>query len=238
MRSAERHFPRALVAPVALAALLLAGCGSIGLRTGADAPASATSASNPASAPSRVTPASAPVARAIAPATQRAYDDAVALLRAGRTADAERAFRSLAQAEPDLAGAHANLGLIARQAGRLPEAQRELETATTLAPTLAAAWNQLGLAYRQQGEFAKAKAAYDSALAADPSYANAVLNLGVLQDLYLGDAPQALALYTRYLALVPGGDRGVAKWVAEVKNRKPAPAASAPAPAAAPKEKS
>ena len=66
-----------------------------------------------------------------------------------------------------------------------------------------------------------------------------MLNLGVLDDLYLGDGAHALELYTRYLALTRGGDPVVTKWVADVKNRKAAgamPAASAPA--AAPKEKS
>ena len=62
-------------------------------------------------------------------------------------------------------------------------------------------------------------------------------NLGVLDDLYLGDSAHALELYTRYLALTPAGDPVVAKWVADVKNRKPAGAAPA-ASAASPKEKS
>ncbi len=240
MRSAERHPMRALAAAAVL--LLVAGCGSVGMRFRDSAPAPVTPASAPASVPAQAAapasvPASAPRAastRPISPATQRAYDDALALLRAGHAADAERALRAIAQAEPDLAGPHANLGVIARQQGQLAESASELEKATSLAPGLAIAWNQLGLTYRQQGEFAKAKAAYDSALAIDPSYANAVLNLGVLEDLYLGDGPRALALYTRYLALVPGGDPVVVKWVAEVKNRKPAAAAPA---ASAPKEK-
>jgi tetratricopeptide (TPR) repeat protein len=254
MRSAER-LPLAL-ATLACAALL-AGCGSVGMRLRdalPGAPASAVAASAPqaaASADAGPRPAST---GPIAPATQRAYDDALALLRAGHAADAERGFRALTQSDPDLAGPHANLGLLARQAGRLPEAVSELEKATTLAPGLAIAWNQLGLAYRQSGEFTKARDAYDHALAVDPNYATAVLNLGVLDDLYLGDSARALDLYTRYLALTPAGDPVVTKWVADVKNRKPtgasaapaaiapgtgaAPAASAAAPAAAPKEKS
>ncbi len=70
-----------------------------------------------------------------------------------------------------------------------------------------------------------------------------MLNLGVLDDLYLGDGAHALELYTRYLALTPAGDPVVAKWVADVRNRTK-PAAGAPAapgasaPAGAPKEKS
>ena len=240
MRSADRLSRAAL----ALAAgALLAGCGSIGLRpatsTAAPTPAASAAASAPPAAASGLPPAAS--TGPIAPATQRAYDDALALMRAGHAADAERGFRALVQSSPDLAGPHANLGLLARQAGRLAEAVQELEKATELAPGLAVAWNQLGLAYRQAGEFTKARDAYEHAIALDPTYANAVLNLGVLDDLYLADAPQALALYTRYLALTPAGDPVVTKWVADVRNRLPkpaAPAASAPASAAAAKEKS
>ena len=238
MRSAER-LPLALLALAA--GTLLAACGSIGFRMpGSSAPAAAS-----ASAPAPAASATASVASGnavaapkaastgpIAPATQRAYDDALALMRAGHAADAERGFRALAQANPELAGPHANLGLLARQAGHLPEAVKELEKATELAPGLAVAWNQLGLAYRQNGEFTKARDAYEHAISIDPNYATAVLNLGVLDDLYLGDGAHALELYTRYLALTPAGDPAVAKWVADVKNRKPAgaaPAASAPA---------
>jgi len=250
MRSAER-LPRALT--TLACAALLAGCGSVRFM-GRDA---AQAASAPASAPAASAAASASLAATgvaagpkpastgpIAPATQRAYDDALALMRAGHAADAEKGFRALTQSDPDLAGPHANLGLLARQAGRFPEAVSELEKATTLAPGLAIAWNQLGLAYRQDGEFTKARDAYDHALAIDPNYATAVLNLGVLDDLYLGDGARALELYTRYLALTPAGDPVVTKWIADVKNRKPAgaapaaSAASAATPANAPKEKS
>lgn len=254
MRSAER-LPPIVLKPALLvlaATTLLAGCGSVGMRLrdalpGASAPASAAAAAASAEAPQPAAKVDAVVAAKpastgpIAPATQSAYDGALALMRAGHAADAERGFRALTQSDPDLAGPHANLGLLARQGGHLPEAVKELEKATTLAPGLAVAWNQLGLAYRQSGEFTKARDAYDHALAIDPNYATAVLNLGVLDDLYLGDSARALELYTRYLALTPAGDPVVTKWLADVKNRKPggaAPAASAPAPTAAPKEKS
>jgi tetratricopeptide (TPR) repeat protein len=251
MRSVERLPPIGLkqtLCAVAVAALL-SGCGSVGMRLRSALPGA--SASAPASSPAQAASAAAPQAAAsaiaapkpastgpIAPATQRAYDDALALMRAGHAADAERGLRALTRSDPDLAGPHANLGLLARQADRPPEAVTELETPTTLAPGLAVAWNQLGLAYRQSGEFTKAHAAYDSALAIDPNYATAVLNLGVLEDLYLGDSASALELYTRYLALTPAGDPVVTKWIADVKNRKPAGAASAPVPASATKEKS
>lgn len=250
MRSAERL---SLALAAAAAAALLAGCGSVsfmsrGAAQDASAAATAQAASAAASAPKAVASAITGPAPAstgpIAPATQRAYDDALALMRAGHVADAQKGFRALVQSDPDLAGPHANLGVIARNAGRLPEAVAELEKATTLAPAHAVAWDQLGLAYRQSGEFTKARDAYEHALAIDPGYATAVLNLGVLEDLYLAEPAKALELYTRYIALVPGGDPVVAKWQADVRRRVPgaaAPAASAasapsaaPAPASAP----
>ena len=160
------------------------------------------------------------------PATQRAFDDASRALRAGQTAEAERGFRALAQSNPDLAGPHANLGLIQRQAGKLPESATELERAVKLSPRQPVYLNQLGITYRQQGQFDKARDAYERAIAIDAAYASAILNLGILYDLYLGDAKRAMEQYERYLALTPSGDATVTKWVAELKNRKPAPAAA------------
>ena len=190
------------------------------------APATAATARNaPAAAPAVSTAVStaAPADVPVSAESQRAFDEAGRALRAGRSADAERGFRSLAQAHPELGGPHANLGLIYRQAGKLPEAVAELETAVRLSPKQPVYWNQLGVTYRQQGQFAKSREAYEKAIALDPGYAASTLNLGILYDLYLGDGQRALELYGRYLLLSPSGDATVTKWVADLKNRKPAP---------------
>ena len=198
----------------------------------ASAPAVATNAALPRAAPTAAA-ASAPAAVAVstaAPAdvpvsveSQRAFDDASRALRAGQNADAERGFRNLSLAHPELGGPHANLGLIYRQAGKLPEAAAELETAVRLSPRQPVYWNQLGVTYRLLGQFRQARDAYDKAIALDPDYAASTLNLGILYDLYLGDGQRALELYSRYLLLSPSGDATVTKWVADLKNRKPAP---------------
>lgn len=157
----------------------------------------------------------------VAPATQGAFDAAARALRAGRVEEAERGFRALAQANPELGGPHANLGVIYRQAGKLTEAAAEFEQAVKLNPKQPVYFNQLGVTYRQQGQFEKAGAAYENAIALDANYAAPLLNLGILNDLYLNDGARALVLYGRYLALSPNGDAMVAKWVADLKNRKP-----------------
>jgi Flp pilus assembly protein TadD len=243
MRFAEHVLRPALLAAAAAA---LGGCASMqeplkalqqavtlpGASANSEAAASAARPANeaPKSAASPAT--TAPVAASAAavpmeteapvnPAVQRAYDDARRLLAAGRTDDAERAFRAIAKANPDLGGPHANLGLIYRQAGKLAEAVAELELAVRVNPKQALYFNQLGIAQRQHGQFAKAREAYQRALELDAGYSAATLNLGILNDLYLGDRQRALELYERYQALTAGKDASVTKWVAELKNRKP-----------------
>ena len=161
----------------------------------------------------------------VSPAVQRAYDEARRLMRAGRADDAEKALRTIAQANPSLGGPHANLGVLYRQAGKLAEAVAEGELAVKANPKQPVYFNQLGISYRHLGQFDKARQAYEAAISLDAAYPSPLLNLGILHDLYLGDAPRALELYEKYLALPPGGDATVTKWVADLKNRKPRPTA-------------
>ncbi|HET7525298.1 MAG TPA: tetratricopeptide repeat protein [Burkholderiaceae bacterium] len=153
------------------------------------------------------------------PRAQAAFDNARRAMRAGRNDDAERQLKVLAQSAPELGGVHANLGLLYRQNGKLPESAAELERAVQVSPQQAIFHNQLGITYRQQGQFTKAREEYEKAIALDATYASPVLNLGILNDLYLQDRKRALALYDQYLAL-SGGDAAVTKWVADLKNRK------------------
>jgi Flp pilus assembly protein TadD len=199
MRSADLSRGAVLV----LALLALGGCSTLseGMKAVQDtvvAPVAkaitpATAASAPASAASAAATPPAKVEAPVPPAAQRAFDDALRALRAGRTEDAERGFKALAQSHPDLGGPHANLGLI----------------------------------YRQAGKFEDSVAALERALDLDANYAAAQLNLGILFDLYLRDNARALEAYERYAQLSGGKDATVAKWVTELKNRKPA--GSAPA---------
>lgn len=232
MRSADTRSRLAMA--VALSGLLLAACSSTPLPPAeAPAPAPAPAAAKPAAAAAAPAPAPAPAPAepeaVVPPAAQRAFDDARRAMRAGRMDEAERGFKSVIQFHPELGGPHANLGVIYRQAGKLPEAVAELEAATKASPKQPVYFNQLGITYRQAGQFAKAREAYERAIDLDANYAAAVLNLGILSDLYLWDPKRALELYDRYLALTPGGDANVTKWVADLKNRRPAQAAAAPA---------
>lgn len=206
-----------------LAVVAVGGCAGVPdvVKTPAEAVQQAAGAAAPTPARAPAAPTAAPVSADV----QRAFDAARAALRAGRTADAERGFRDLANRHPELGGAHANLGLILRNAGKHEASVAALERATKASPNQPVFFNQLGVSYRHGGKFTKAREAYETALALDPNYADAHLNLGVLLDLYLADSTLALVHYERYLAL--GGDAAVGKWVADLKARKPASVAQA-----------
>jgi len=165
----------------------------------------------------------APLAAPIAAEIQAQFDRALQAQRAGHNDEALRQWATLAQAHPELGGVHANLGMVQRQAGRHAEAVASLERAVQASPTQARFHNELGIAYRHTGQFDKAQAAYERALALDPNLAAALLNLGILHDLYLGNSAKALELYERYLTVAAGGDAAVTKWATDLRQRKPAP---------------
>lgn len=85
----------------------------------------------------------------------------------------------------------------------------------------ASALNQQGIAHRRAGRFAEARAAYEQAMAEQPQAVAPRLNLAILHDLYLGDAPRALELMQGSLALQANGDPELQKWITELKNRRP-----------------
>ena len=78
-----------------------------------------------------------------------------------------------------------------------------------------------GINFRKAGQFDKALASYQDAIARDAKNSVAMLDLGILYDLYLGDSEHALDMYNAFLNLHPDGDAEVSKWVREVKSRKP-----------------
>lgn len=197
----------------------LAACSMFGDKpaTGASAEAKAAPATATVKEPAAV--AVKPEVLPISPAAQRTFDAARQAQAAGRTADAERGFVALTKSDPELAGPYANLGLIYRQAGKTPEAVAALEKAVQLSPQRADLHNQLGITYRMAGAFTKAKASYEQSISLDGTYAAAILNLGILYDLYLWDGARALELYDRYLQLTPGGDDQVKRWVSDLRNR-------------------
>lgn len=134
-----------------------------------------------------------------------------------------KSFAALRGLQPVRYGKSERGDAAARQAAAPGAAVAALERAVQASPTQARAYNELGIAYRVDGQFAKAREAYERALALDANDAAAVLNLGILHDLYMGDGAKALEHYERYLILTPGGDATVEKWTTDLRRRHPSP---------------
>ena len=73
-------------------------------------------------------------------------------------------------------------------------------------------YNSRVITFRETGEFRKAEEDYRRSIELKPDYSDAVLNLGILYELYLGRYTDALNNYKEYVKL--GGDRkGVLSWI-------------------------
>jgi tetratricopeptide (TPR) repeat protein len=156
-----------------------------------------------------------------APVPERAaqqYAQAMQLMKAGRTTDAELEFKQLSLAYPEFAGPQINLGLLYLKASQFADAETAFKAALAISPGSAIAANELGIVERKLGKFSEAEAAYKGAIAAEPNYASAHLNLGVLYDLYLAEPQKALEQFEQYLSIA-GDNKQVAGWVAELRKR-------------------
>ena len=138
----------------------------------------------------------------ISPGAAQALEQALALHRMGRLAEAERLYKRILQQDPDHVDALHLLGMAALQAGQKERATRLLEKVIRIRPDIAAAHSNLGVALRDLGRLAEAVASYDKALALAPDFAEAHNNRGVaLAD--LGRFAEALASDERAIALKP-----------------------------------
>ena len=124
------------------------------------------------------------------------------LERAGRHSEAESAYRSVLQREPDNSFAMENLGVLALRRQSPEDAIELLSRAASLAPERASAHYNLGVAHITALRFAAAKECLLRAIELDSEFAAAYNNLGNLYR-YLGDPVSAIRYYARALELAP-----------------------------------
>lgn len=103
------------------------------------------------------------------------------LLAAGEAGEAEACFREAIRLVPDLAAAHANLGLLLDQKGSWMEAEHHFRYALALNPGLGNTHLNLGALLASRKRFEEAEAAYRRAIELLPASPAPWTNLGVLQ---------------------------------------------------------
>ncbi|HEX4177189.1 MAG TPA: tetratricopeptide repeat protein, partial [Rhizomicrobium sp.] len=142
-------------------------------------------------------------------ATKDLYDQASALHRGGRLAEAEQVYRQILAADFESFAAQHMLGVLAAQTGRHDEALERIAAAVKINPGDAGALVNLANVLSLKGRFAEAVAHYDRALALRPD-PDALRGRGhALQG--MGRLPEALASYARALALNPADGQALYK---------------------------
>lgn len=155
-----------------------------------------------------------PATAAPAQPTAAPPDEAFALHRAGRLADAEKIYRQILAIEPDHFDCLHMLGVIFAQRGKYAEAVEQIGAALKLNPDHFNALSNRGNAQLALRRFDDALASYDRALAQQPHAVEVRCNRGNALSL-LNRHSEALASYDRVLTLQPNHiealvNRGVA----------------------------
>lgn len=128
--------------------------------------------------------------------------EAVRCHRAGRLAQAERAYLARLRLVPDDPDALHYLGVLRHQQGHTDEAEKLIARALDAAPGYVDAWNNLGNVRRESGKLDLAERAYREALALDDAHANAWSNLGAVLRAS-GRLPEAIAAYQEAIERAP-----------------------------------
>jgi len=104
----------------------------------------------------------------------------MALLRLGRIAEAETAWREVIRDHPDFGRAWLNLASLSIQRRNWAEVERFARFAVEREPLSAAAWNNLAIGLEELGRTAEAEAAYRKASEIDVRDWRGLFNLGIL----------------------------------------------------------
>jgi len=146
------------------------------------------------------------------------FQQAVALLKEEKYADAIRLLKAVTGKTSKFTGPYIDLGIAYARTNELDKAEENLKRALELNASHPVAMNELGLVYRKTGRYDEARKLYESLLGMYPDYLPAHKNLGVLCDIYIQDLNCALEQYEEYLKGIPE-DEKVKIWVADVKSR-------------------
>jgi tetratricopeptide (TPR) repeat protein len=110
---------------------------------------------------------------------QELFQAGEAALKNGDLAGAERSFRSVLAANPQAAGAYANLGVIDMKRQKWPQAREMFGRAEALAPDVPGIRLNIGLSYYRQSDYASAIAPFRSVVRDVPGLLQAQYLLGL-----------------------------------------------------------
>ena len=129
-------------------------------------------------------------------------DDALAAVKAGRRAEAERLLKSAIAERADFTVAHDRLAQLYRDTGRLRQAITTLEAASRAGHADAATLAALGGYLQEAGDLARAAEVLEAARALNPAEMEVYEKLGITYT-RMGRAEQAHAMFAHMLSVAP-----------------------------------
>jgi tetratricopeptide (TPR) repeat protein len=147
-------------------AVILVGAACIGLQAGHAQSSPGSSATHAADSTLKGNP-------------EALFNQGEAALKAGNLDQAERAFQSVIELDPQVAGAYANLGVIYMRRKQWPKALDMLHKAERLAPSVAGIRLNEGLVYYRQNDYRSAIAPFASVVKQVPDSDQARYLLGL-----------------------------------------------------------
>ena len=147
------------------------------------------------------------------------YRFAVEALRGGNQDLAEQQLLEMIERYPELSGPAYNLAVLKKQQGDTEAANEYLDIALNRNYANFDARNMKALMLREAGDFDQAEQMYQDIIRSWGGYKPAYRNLGILYDLYMGRAEDALVYYRQYNYMLEEPDPQVEGWIVDIERR-------------------
>lgn len=151
-------------------------------------------------------------------AVRKDFESAIKLLQAGEYEKAIELLEKVKKGSQKNSAPYINISMAYEKVGKLKQAEENLKQALAINPEHPVANNEYALLLRKTGRYTEAKQLYERVVERYPEFIPAKKNYGILCELYLDDAPCALAQYEEYSELNPD-DEDVKLWIAALKQR-------------------
>jgi tetratricopeptide (TPR) repeat protein len=143
---------------------------------------------------------------------------ALDLLHAGDYTRAIELLEKMKENSQNHSAPYVNLAKAYIIVGNYEEAENNLKQAMHINPEHPVTLHELALVYRKTGRYEESRSLYEAVVSKYPEFMPARKNLGILCELYLDDAPCALAQYQSYISDNPD-EEDVKLWIAGLKRR-------------------
>lgn len=143
---------------------------------------------------------------------------ALDLLHAGDYPRAIELLERMKESSQSNSAPYVNLAKAYVVVGNYEKAEENLKQAMQINPEHPVTLHELALVYRKTGRYEESRSLYEEVVSRYPEFMPARKNLGILCELYLDDAPCALAQYQNYVSDNPD-EEDVKLWISGLKRR-------------------